>query len=68
MENNKKFIFVLRLSLENAAFEDYQCFAIAEILRNIAITIEGSLIEETKYKNILDLNGNIAGKYAIIKG
>jgi hypothetical protein len=56
--------FRLNINCDNAAFEEFPAEEIARILRAVADRIDAGDSFDT-YRNILDINGNIVGQFAL---
>ena len=56
--------FILRLSMNNAAFAENQARELAAILYEIAAKIESADTVPEQFQNIRDSNGNTVGQYA----
>jgi hypothetical protein len=61
---NTEMRFRLNLECDNAAFADDMQFEIARCLRDVASRIERGE-DCSKYRNILDANGNPVGTFAL---
>jgi hypothetical protein len=58
--------FVLSIDCENAAFVEYELDEVARLLREVADRLESG--DSAKYyRNILDVNGNVVGRYKMFQ-
>lgn len=58
--------FLLRIDVENAAFEDAAGFELARMLRDLADMIEPATVADmANYQNLRNVNGNIVGAFAV---